>query len=1001
MTEQKMWQAKLAAYIHDPASKALILMRGMSHEQGSVAELRRAIFNSDEALDVLRRLDPVVRRADRWASAADRPSLPMTVRSRVVFAREPALIHPLTGGCFSLETLTDGREDDAPAAIEALNFDHFREFIVRDGENIDWRRTFLAFWRFGRVPPAPDLGLLWQELPADTRSPDHSIWEHLSLTSAFAGALQAGGDDGCALLLVSFGPVQGFIAQARSVSDLWAGSHLLSTLSWQGMKVVCERYGPDAVLFPSLHGVPLVDVWLGNEVGLKDIWPGEAGYPAGGSDRNPLFAAALPNRFLALVPASGAEALAREIGETARAWIRSRVDEALEEIGLAGDATATGQVERQLTAFPEVNWSVVPWRLAGSGDRGLDDAPLLDALRRLGRDGEYLADDMGRLVKKEIEIEGEPFYTPNPGVAYPGLYELSERVHAAAKTARPFDGRSERGYRCSVCGEREWLTGSESALGQPPGSRGHTVWAGLHERLRIVKKGEHLCALCALKRFWPRIFTRWAADQSGDEQGINRYVVSTHAMALASSLWRYPSAASEDKEKSGCRDPRETLEKKLKEWDVRDTTALPLKLYRRFQDTPEDLHFFRRLPVLLDRIREEEEDRDGGLDVETERREVEKCVEKLLGARPEAYYAMVLMDGDRMGRWLAAAGDVPHLETRFHEKVRGELVARDGLQGYLAAGRPSSPAWHQAISAGLNSFAVELARVVVEEFFMGKLIYAGGDDLLAMVAVHDLPGLMLALRCAYSGAMPPLEAGGSGGADHANVWQWLTGDAVPDHLDLRLSGGYALLRQGRRRRLLRLMGEKATASMGAVIAHHKTPLGRVLSALREAEQAAKNAGGRDAFALGLMKRSGGESRLVGNWRLDAGLYRGDMGLLLRLRDLLACHGLSRRAAYILTEVVRDVPVDALAAVIRRQLFRQGVAKEADKNPRLAADADALARDLAARAAEVGDGVGDAEPDRGGWSPAGAWLRDMFITAEFLARAGRSGGGDREDQGGAA
>ena len=57
-------------------------------------------------------------------------------------------------------------------------------------------------------------------LPADTRVPDHTIWQHLDLTAAFATALQAG-EGNPALLTVSFGPVQEFIAQARTTSDLW------------------------------------------------------------------------------------------------------------------------------------------------------------------------------------------------------------------------------------------------------------------------------------------------------------------------------------------------------------------------------------------------------------------------------------------------------------------------------------------------------------------------------------------------------------------------------------------------------------------------------------------------------------------------------------------------------------------------------------------------------------------------------------------------------------
>jgi len=224
---KKIWQAKLAAYIHDPATKALILLR-MGHESGSVADLKEVIFHSEETRGILTGLEHAVKKADRWASAADRPQLPMSLKAGVNFAENPALIHPLTGGQFSIRGFAD-HEDATPEAIEAVNFDHFQKFVVEGdkGNNggVDWKKTFLAFWRFGKEPPAKELGVLWGELPADTRSPDHSIWEHLSLTSAFAGVLAEEENGGPALLLMSFGPVQSFISQARSVSDLWAGSH--------------------------------------------------------------------------------------------------------------------------------------------------------------------------------------------------------------------------------------------------------------------------------------------------------------------------------------------------------------------------------------------------------------------------------------------------------------------------------------------------------------------------------------------------------------------------------------------------------------------------------------------------------------------------------------------------------------------------------------------------------------------------------------------------------
>ena len=184
----------------------------------------------------------------------------------------------------------------------------------------------LAFWRFGPQTPAEGLGKLWELLPADTRVPDPASGRTWISASALAGAMLDG--DALALLAVSFGPVQDFIVQARSTSDLWAGSHLLSRIAWEGMKVVAERFGPDCVLYPQLRGVPEVDVWL-IEQGLGVEWFRGEDWAQLGSEVNPLFAASLPNRFVAIVPEAETRTLAEKITERVHSFVQEQANGAL------------------------------------------------------------------------------------------------------------------------------------------------------------------------------------------------------------------------------------------------------------------------------------------------------------------------------------------------------------------------------------------------------------------------------------------------------------------------------------------------------------------------------------------------------------------------------------------------------------------------------------------------------------------------------------------------
>ena len=305
------WNLKLAAWLHDPAEKALILMRTPEgHEFGTAQRLRERLGIDYGAFD---------KRADWLAAAADRPQWPRPEDERysswanVHFASQPVLRHPLSGEPIALQPLA---ADIGAAEAKAVSVDHFERLIVED----DPRLTFLAFWRFGPEAGrwATELGSLWQMLPADTRTPDHSIWAHLDTVSALHTALAEG--DQPALLAMSFGPVQGFIAQARSTSDLWAGSHLLSTIVWEALKTIVAEVGPDAVLFPALRGVPAVDAWLlGQSESFRALFEDiGAEFLRDKTDTNPLFAAALPNKFVCVVPSRRT----RELAEAAIAAAR-------------------------------------------------------------------------------------------------------------------------------------------------------------------------------------------------------------------------------------------------------------------------------------------------------------------------------------------------------------------------------------------------------------------------------------------------------------------------------------------------------------------------------------------------------------------------------------------------------------------------------------------------------------------------------------------------------
>lgn len=915
-----LWQAKLHARLHDPAEKALVLLRDPAgHEGGTVRELHARLF-PDNLPDEVRR---AVKHADWWASAADRPQFPIDEASgrfarwtQVRFDKAPLLKHPLSG--HSLDLRKHGNLSATEVGqIKRLSLDHFRGILDAIGDDTDRKRLALALWRFGPELSLSedDLGLgeLWRFLPADTRVPDHSIWDHLDLTAAFAGAFAADDDNRCALLSVSLGPVQPFIAAARTASDLWAGSHLLSRMAWEAMKVIASELGPDSILFPRLRGIAQVDLWLNQDMGLpRSLFENAPWLKQSATDANPLFSAALPNRFVAVVPADRAQALAERITDTVRDWARNKAHDAfervLDEIG-GGDAThGHRQIDDQMAGFPEVHWSIAPYS---------DVIRIKDAARQTVGDTQALADCLApffethtpapgflgsqawALLSRAIDFDGARFYEPNPGVLYPAVHQLADRSLSAAKSGRTFAPLTQHGYRCTLTGTDEWLTDNPDALYWPPGQRQEagTLWTAIAEkRPAWARKGEHLGALATLKRLWPTLFVDEIATVL--EKRPSRFVVSTHAMALAPTL------------RDAGQKPLNLDERTRAEIAACDRSALPRRLVTRYLNAHPDGDLIARLPSWLESIKD-----TAGAE------QAAKQARRVFDAPIEGYYALILMDGDHMGQWLS--GD-PELAGRyrdaFHPDIENAIDQRLGdnpdLRDYLDSPRALSPNRHLAISGALGDFASVIARRVVEDNYMGRLLYAGGDDVMAMMATSDLLPAMAGLRGAYSGR--PLDSNGQANGQGAF-------DSGFYH-----HGG----------RLYLTMGHKATASMGAVIAHHQAPLGHVQRVLKAAEQQAKSQG-RDRFCLHIIKRSGGDLRLTLPWSNPAGRNMpadqpSPIRCLQELSEKLGRDtGASRRAAYNVQAWLEDLPEpDAvggkpsyhamLASMLHHAFQRQGL-----------------------------------------------------------------------------
>ena len=208
-----------------------------------------------------------------------------------------------------------------------------------------------------------------------------------------------------AVLIFQAGPVQTFIAAARSTRDLWSGSYMLSWLVASAAKAALETAGAgaDAVVFPRLDALGVYKTLT------RDFSP----------SLETLLTPAMPNRFAVRVPADGAEAAARAAENAFRDELKRIADAVWAHLKTltsvpADDAWKT-RWDAQIALFPEITWQTVPEN--GDYENAFKRCQKLLAARRNTRDFAQFVTDAEQegapkdaLTGKEEVIGTEAFH---------------------------------------------------------------------------------------------------------------------------------------------------------------------------------------------------------------------------------------------------------------------------------------------------------------------------------------------------------------------------------------------------------------------------------------------------------------------------------------------------------------------------------------------------------------------------------------------------------------
>lgn len=129
------------------------------------------------------------------------------------------------------------------------------------------------------------------------------------------------------------------------------------------------------------------------------------------------------------------------------------------------------------------------------------------------------------------------------------------------------------------------------------------------------------------------------------------------------------------------------------------------------------------------------------------------------GNNPTDWYVLAAGDGDGMGEWLKGS-KLHKYENYIPEALRSRLdqmpdSLRQPFVEFLKEKKRMGPATHSALSRALLDFSNQLVPYLTEKRYAGRLIYSGGDDVLAYTNLWEWDNWLWDIRQCFKGAEDP------------------------------------------------------------------------------------------------------------------------------------------------------------------------------------------------------------------------------------------------------
>lgn len=802
MTFQKpdsgYWDRKCIAYLHDPLDK---VFRIQGHEDRAAQFLEKYGLQKPN--------EEFWKAADGIAAGFERGQVPShsadpLKNGAVDFLEKPVITHPTSTEAHLAVTIPKDNADTAASISQALLSFMEQEIGMKAGQGGysdqfkgDEARFAAARFLYTHLVlrfklaegNVGGLGGFWHRVPADSRFPDHSIWQHNALCSAINSCIELGKDrTQVGLMVFSITPVQPFIAKARKLRDYWTGSVLLSWLSFEGMRWVIENLGPDHVLYPSLIDQPLVNAYL------KKQWE----VTEDGFLNPPKDIASFPNKFLFLVPMNLAESIAGEITARIRETWSALCDKVCDSCvnmldGFLSEeekTTVKDIFKRQNSGFWDLQWAAA--FLATADDREEIENLLPETVYQ---DSFSLLESFNRIIADKPEYDKSGM-----GVLYSVSHSLVQSALAASKNLKHVTRPPEPGEKCHLCGEFEVLHHIAHRQGMSADEYKKNVIA-----------------------FWKELKKRWDGEE-GNNLGFN---LNENEKLCSICLTKRMACEAIGQDKDHI-------------------------LYETFKGKK---GFASTTEIALHDFYQRKEKKEGRPLPNEERKNIaqqihEKADEKT--DNQDRYYAILAMDGDKMGSLVNGATLASTWKSIMHpdiverlKKPEFEKKYRDNWKDIFGTKRLVTPAIHAAISECLGDFSLYGVPGIIKKHG-GTLIYAGGDDVCAVLPVTEALAAAREIRDYY-----------------ISTYKWIQRDKGPVDVsgDFSSTGGKLSINLGK--------GADISISAGLLICHHKESLTQMISGAQSLlKEKAKHEEGRNACAIELRKRSGGSRFFARKWNQE-------------------------------------------------------------------------------------------------------------------------------------